>query len=124
MELDFDRAVGDLLIFTIGFMPGTTENKIRQYLSDVQQALELELFQLYREGRELFFVASESNVFDNRLLGVLTSPSCPEYLVANGIQVPYIIGFNVLRRPIIVDLVSHPYWLLGGAGYSGKTTNI
>ena len=32
MELDFDRAEGDLFIFQIDFIPGTTESKIRQYL--------------------------------------------------------------------------------------------
>lgn len=122
MELDFVRVVGDLFIFQIGFIPGTTESKIRQYLGDVQQALELELLQLHREGRELFFVVSEYNTFDNRLLGILTSPSYAEYI--KDMEIPYPIGFNVMRRPVIVDLVLHLSWLLGGAGFSGKTTGL
>lgn len=122
MKLDFVRATDDLFIFQIEFVPGTTESKIRQYLGDVKQTLKLQLFQLYRESRELFFVASEHNTFDNRLLGILTSPSYTEHI--KDMKIPYPIGFNTIRRPVIVDLVLYLSWLLGGAGFAGKTTGL
>ena len=122
LELDFVRAIGDLFIFCIEFVPGTTEDKIRKYLNDVQQTVELQLFQLYREGKNLFIIASESNTFDNRLLGILLSPSYSEY--TKNMAIPYSIGFDAMRRPVIIDLVTYCNWLLGGAGFSGKTTNM
>ena len=122
LELDFAGMVGDLFIFQIDSEPGATEDKIRNYLEDVQQKLYFDLFQLHREGRELFFAVSEDNNFDNRVLGILTSPSYAEYV--KEMKVPYPIGFNVMRRPVIVDLALYNNWLLGGAGFSGKTTGM
>jgi S-DNA-T family DNA segregation ATPase FtsK/SpoIIIE len=124
MELDFVHTVGDLLVFQIKFKPGATEDKIRNYLKDVQQTVGLQLFQLHRVGMQLFFVASEHNIFDNRLLGVLTSPLYAEYLKLNNVQIPYVIGFDVMRKPVIVDLLLYHYWLLGGAGFTGKTVGM
>ena len=122
MDLDFVRAIGNLFIFRIVFVPGTTEDKIRHFLEAVQQTLDLELCQLHLEGKRPFLVVSECNTFDNRLLGILTSPSYAEHI--KDMQIPYPIGFNVLRKPIIVDLTTYYNWLLGGAGGSGKTTNM
>jgi len=122
MELDFVQAVGDLFIIQVELAPGTTESKVRNILGDVQQSLGLQLLELYKQGMELFFVVSEYNTFDNRSLGILTSPSYPEH--TKGMKLPVPLGFNVLRKPIIVDLVSYYNWLIAGAGGSGKTTAL
>ncbi|MCL1995097.1 MAG: FtsK/SpoIIIE domain-containing protein [Defluviitaleaceae bacterium] len=122
IALDFVHASDGLFVLQIGFMPGTTEKKIRQYLGDVQQALGLELFQLHRERMNLFFVVAEHNIFDNRLLGILTSPSYAEH--TKNMVIPYAIGFNVMRRPVVVDLATYVHWLLGGSSASGKTVGV
>ena len=122
LELDFIRAVGDLFIFQVEFVPGTTEDKIRASLKDVQQTLDLELFQLHREGRDLFIVVSECNTYDNRLLRILASPVYPEYI--KDMQVPYPIGYNIMRQPVVVDLVTYIHWLMGGSSASGKTIGV
>lgn len=123
IELDFYRVVDDLFIFQIDPMPGTTEDKIRKYLRELKRTLGLQLFQLHSdESGELFFVLSEHNSFDNRLLGILTSPSYPAY--TKDMTTPYAIGFNVMRRPVVVDLVTHIHWLLGGSSSSGKTVGV
>jgi S-DNA-T family DNA segregation ATPase FtsK/SpoIIIE len=122
MKLSFVRAVGDLFVFLIKFVPGTTESKLRKNLGDIQQTLGLRLFQLHREDMDFFFVVSKHNTFDNRLLGILTSPSYPEHI--KDMAIPYPIGFDVMRKPIIADLVLYFSWLLGGASGSGKTTGI
>ena len=118
LELDFIRTAGDLFVFQVEFMPGTTEDKIRASLKDVQQALDLGLFQLHREGRDLFIVVSECNTYDNRLLRILTSPFYPKYI--KDMQVPYPIGYNLMRQPVVVDLVTYIHWLMGGSSASAK----
>lgn len=122
LKLAFVRTSNDLLVFKVKFVPGTTEDKIRQYLGDAKQALKLQLFQLHREGLELFFVTSEQESFDNRLMRILTSQVYTEY--TKDMVTPYPIGFDVLRRPVIVDLVSYTHWLLGGSPKSGKTVGV
>ena len=122
MKLKFVQAIGNLYFIKIKFIPGTTENKIRRCLGDARQALRLQLLQLHSEDMDIFFVASDDNTFDNRLFGILTSPSYGEY--TKDILIPFPIGFDVMLRPHIVDLVLYYNWLLGGAGGSGKTNGI
>jgi len=122
MKLKFVRAIGNLFIIRIKFVAGTTERKILNSLGDAQQTLRLQLLQLHREGMDLFFIASEHNTFDNRLFGILTSPLYPEY--TKDMEIPFPMGFNPMRRPVIVDLALHYRWLIGGEGTSGKTTSL
>lgn len=122
MKLNFVGAIGTLFIFKIKFVPGTSESKIKKHLGVARRSFKLELFQLHRDGYDLLFIASEYADFDNRLLGILTSPAYPE--VTKGMAVPYPIGFNVMRRPIIIDLIVYGHWLIGGGNLSGKTTGF
>lgn len=122
VELTCVHASNDLLVFKINFVPGTTEDKLRQYLGDVKQALKLQLFQMHREDAKLFFVAAKQNSFDNRLMTILTSPSYKEY--TKDMKIPYSIGFNVIRHPTVVDMTEYQHLLLGGAPNSGKTVGV
>jgi|GEM_PF-611779 len=122
MKLKFTRAIGSLYFIKIKFVPGTAESKIRRHLEDARQVLRLQLLQVHPEGMDLFFVASEDNVFDNRLFGILTSPFYPEY--TKDMAIPFPVGFNAMRTPIIVDLAQYFSCLLAEEGGSGKTTNL
>jgi DNA segregation ATPase FtsK/SpoIIIE-like protein len=122
MKLKFVRVIGDLFIFHIKFVPGTTESKIRNHLENAQQTLRLQLFQLHRENMDLFLVVSECKEFNNYLLGILTSPSYQMF--TKDMVIPFPVGFNVMRRPVIVDLVAYKNWFLGGGNSSGKTTSL
>jgi len=122
MKLKFVREENNLFIFHIKFVPGTTERKIRNHLENAQQTLGLQFFQLHREGMDLFLVVSEQKKFDNRLLGILTSPSLETF--TKNMVIPFPIGFNVMRRPVIVDLIAYKNWFVGGGGNSGKTTSL
>jgi hypothetical protein len=122
LKLYLCRVFGDLLVFKIKIFPGATEEKIQHHLGTVKQILKLQLFQLYKEGSELYFVVSKCRNFDNRLRGILTRPTYTEH--TRGMAVPFPIGFNALRKPLIVDLVSYVHWLLGGSPKSGKTVCV
>jgi S-DNA-T family DNA segregation ATPase FtsK/SpoIIIE len=122
LELKFVSVTDNLFVFRIEFILGTAEDKIRKNLSDVGQALKFPLFQLHREDSELFLVASKCKDFDNRLLGILTSPVYEEH--TKDMAIPYPIGFDVMRRPILVDLVVYKHFLIGGASNSGKTIGL
>jgi hypothetical protein len=93
-KLTLFRTFLGLIQFLIEFVPGTTENKLRQYLGDVRQTLQVQIFELYKEDTQLFFVISKNKIFDNRLLGILTSPSYEERI--KGMTLPYSIGFKWL----------------------------
>ena len=122
MDIPWYSSKGNRLMFKIKFLPGTTEKKIRFYLGDIRQALKLQLFQLHREGFKLFFVAAKEKTTDNRLLRILMHPAYKEY--TKNMSVPYVIGFDVMGRPVIVDLISYIHWLLGGSSNSGKTVGL
>jgi len=122
LELDFVRQKGSLLIYRIKFVAGTTEDRIRRYLKDVAQMLKVQLFQLHRVGRDLFLVISKDKMIDNRLLRILANPKYAEH--TKDMRIPYPIGFDVMGRPVIVDLPEYIHWLLGGSSNSGKTSGV
>jgi len=122
MEISWHMVKGNLIILKIKFIPGTTEKKIRQYLNDVRRTLKLEFLQLHHEGNKLFFVAAKHKSTSNRLLPILKRHSYREH--TKRMQTPYLIGFDVMGKPVVVDLVSYIHWLLGGSSYSGKTVGI
>jgi len=114
---------GDRFIFKVKFLPGTIESKIRTYLSDVRQALQLHLFQLHREGADLFFVATKDiDAGENRLLRIMSDPSCRE--LVEGMSLPYAVGIDAIGCPLIVDLAELTHLLIGGASNSGKTVGL
>jgi DNA segregation ATPase FtsK/SpoIIIE-like protein len=120
--ISFFCGMGDVLVYKIDFLAGASEKRLMESLKAAQQTLKLPLFQLHREAMELFFVVSENNNFDNRLLGIITSPVYND--TTKDMEVPFPIGFNAMRRPVLVDLVKYYNWLLGGSGGSGKTTSL
>jgi S-DNA-T family DNA segregation ATPase FtsK/SpoIIIE len=122
LDISWYRIEGTRMVFKIKFLPGTTENKIRTHLGDIKQALELQLFQLHREGINLFFVAAEQKFTDNRLLRILTHPTYPPH--TQDMLIPYPIGFDVMGKVIIVDLASLIHLLIGGSSHSGKTIGL
>jgi len=122
LKMSLDRIAGSRMIFKVKFLPGTTESKIRTHLGDVKQALGLQLFQLHREGRELFFVASEQEFTNNRLLRILTHKDYPAY--TENMLIPYAVGFDVMESAVIDDIASLPHLLIGGASTSGKTVGV
>ena len=121
-RLEFVHEKGNLLTYRIKFVAGTTEDRIRHYLKDVAQMLKVELFQLHRVGMDLFLVIAKDKMIDNSLLRIITNPQYAEH--TKDMQVPYPIGFNVMGRPVIVDLVKYIHWLLGGSSNSGKTVGV
>jgi len=121
-KLDYIKSDGNLFIYKIKYVPGTTENGIRKYLDEVRQTLDLQLFQLHRDNSGLYFVAVKQKAFDNRLMLVLKNPHYQEH--TKNMQIPFTVGFNVLGHPVIVDLATYVHWLIGGEGKSGKTVNI
>ena len=122
LRLIFIRASLNLIIFRIQFVPGTTEKKIMQYLGDVRQALKLQLFQMYREGKNLYFVVARQKIIDNRLMRILTNPGYRRYTGA--MKAPYPIGFNAIGNPVVVDMAAYIHWLLSGSSNSGKTIGV
>ena len=122
VELYFYSIIGDLIVFILNFALDVSENKIRKHMSEVRQRLNLKLLQTYNDGSTHFLIASKTNAIDNRLLGVLFSPSYTDR--TKDMKTPYTIGFDCIRNPIIVDFVEHPHWIFGGSSKSGKTEGI
>jgi len=122
MGLEFIRQSGNLLIYRIKHMAGTTEDRIRHYLKDVAQMLKVQLFQLHREGMDLFLVIAKDKMIDNRLLRIVANPKYADH--TKDMQIPFVIGFDVMGRPVIVDLPEYIHWLLGGSSNSGKTIGV
>lgn len=113
---------GNLVLYKVKLKGNTRQADIFDHVSDVQSRLRLPLFQVYKEGFDLCIAASEENIKYPRLLKVLNSATYKEK--SDQMNLPCIVGHNVLGQPAIVDLSTFPHLLLGGSTNSGKSVAL
>ena|GEM_PF-6404925 len=91
--------------------------------SKCEDALTLQLncpfIQVRRNKNSFSIIVSQEESIDNRLIAVLKHPRFAE--VTTGITIPWVVGFDYVNPPIIVDVAKLPTLMIGGASQYGKT---
>lgn len=113
---------GNLVLYKVKLKGNTRQADIFDHVSDVRSRLRLPLFQVYKEGFDLYIAASEEDIKYPRLPKVLNSVAYKEK--SDQMNLPCIVGHNVLGQPAIVDLSTFPHLLLGGSTNSGKSVAL
>lgn len=110
------------LVFQVIPMPGTKIGGIRERAVDVQAALQIPLFQPFkdRDGVRIFLAVSQKPVSENSLWKMLTSQAFRNSKAA----FPVALGYDLMERMVFVDLEKMPHAMYAGATRSGKSFGL
>jgi S-DNA-T family DNA segregation ATPase FtsK/SpoIIIE len=111
---------GERYIYTIKLKPGTKESLIFDRAQDIKTALQLPLFQPFREGLSICIAVSEQPITENSLQKMLESQKFHE----KGMWIPIALGYDLRGTMHFADLAKFPHSLYGGATNSGKTVGL
>lgn len=111
---------GERFIFRVCLKPGTKVSLIFERASDIQMALQLKLFQPFRNGLTLCLVVSENNAIQNSLMRMLKS----KMLYQSRYYLPVAIGYNMKQEMFFDDLAKMPHIMYAGSTNSGKSVGL
>lgn len=114
----------DRFVYKIKLLPGTRKDDIEKFAEDVRMSLKLRLLQVVKKDTAIFVIAAKDLVMDNNLLRILGNPKFVEVVTNNKIQVPHVVGFDVIGNPVIADLLKYPHIMASGTTGSGKTVGL
>jgi S-DNA-T family DNA segregation ATPase FtsK/SpoIIIE len=112
---------GERVIYEVKIKEGTMVNKVLQRTKDIQAALELPLFILYKEGKSHRLAVSERPIIENSLRKMLANPLFPREM---GMKIPIALGYDIRHEMYYADLSEFPHALYGGDTQSGKTLGL
>jgi len=110
----------DRIIFKIKLKPGAKESMVFERARDIQTALQLPLFQPFREGLSLFLAVSENPVAENSLMRILDSHA----FRSSKMWIPVALGFDMRGGARIADLGKMPHAMYAGSTGSGKSIGL
>lgn len=108
------------LIFQIDLKPGTKTSLIFERASDIQMALQIQLFQPFRDGLNLCLAVSENSVLQNSLMPMLRSKMFRQ----SKDWLPFAIGYNMRQEMLFADLAKMPHVMYAGSTNSGKSVGL
>ena len=111
---------GERYIFSVKLKAGTKEGQIFDRARDIQIALELPLFQPFRERLSICIAVSGRPITDNSLQKMLRAPA----FYSKGMWVPIGLGYDMRGDMYFADLAGFPHSLYAGATNSGKTVGL
>lgn len=116
------RIIGDRIVFPIKTRGNTREAHVRANAPEVQRILKLPLLHVVKLDFNLFLIASRKSIIYDRLLTILNTSAYRE--TCKQVQLPYIVGHDVLGGVVMEDLAQFPHLLLGGSTSSGKSVGL
>ena len=111
---------GERFVFRVYFKPGTKASLIFERASDIQMALQMQLFQPFRDGLNLFLAVSKNNTMQNSLMKMLKS----RMFYQSRDWLPIAIGYNMRQEMIFADLAKMPHVMYAGSTNSGKSMGL
>lgn len=111
---------GERFVFRVYLKPGTKASLIFERASDIQMALQMQLFQPFRDGLSLWLVVSKNNATQNSLMRMLKSR---RFYQSRG-TLPIAIGYNMRQEMIFSDLAQMPHVMYAGSTNSGKSVGL
>lgn len=112
----------DRVIYKVKLKGDTREVQFFARLSDVQLKLRLPFFRAFVQDFNIYLIVSDKEVVYDHLPGIITMEKYAERW--KSMQLPYVLGYNVVGNVMTVDLGSFPHLLLGGASNSGKSVGL
>lgn len=107
-------------IFQISPMPGTKVDGIFARAADIRAALQLPLFQPFRDGVLLFLAVSPNPVSENSLRKMLDSQAFRN----SKATLPVALGYDLMGKMVFADLEKMPHAMYVGATRSGKSIGL
>lgn len=107
-------------IFQIKLKPGTKENMIFDRASDIRTALQLPLFQPFKDGLNICLAVSEKSFTQNSLWKMLTSQKFRE----SKDWLPIALGYDMRCGMLFDDLGKMPHAMYAGSTGSGKSIGL
>lgn len=111
---------GERFVFRFCLKPGTKTSLIFERASDIQMALQMKLFQPFRDGLSLCLVVSKNNTMQNSLMKMLKS----RMFYQSRDWLPIAIGYNMRQEMIFADLAKMPHVMYAGSTNSGKSMGL
>lgn len=112
--------VSERYIFKVRPKPGTKVKKLFACAPDIKACLQFGVFELFEEKGQIYLAISYHQNDDNRLLPILKS----QVFRKNQMQIPVMLGYDMLCRPRVSDLAEMPHILYGGATGMGKSVAL
>ena len=112
----------DRICYEVKVKGTSREADVFSYASEVQSRLKLPLFHVEKKGFIICITTSDKNTKCPHLLKILGDPAYEEDL--DEAELPYVIGYDSLGQPVVVDLSEFPHLLLGGSTNSGKSVGL
>ena len=116
------KILKDRFRFGIKLLSGTRINEIKRYAKYVRMSLKLSLLEVLEEDTAIFFIVAEEVKRNYSFLRFLKNQSLADKW--KRMKLPYLVGFNVMNEPVIIDLVASNHILIGGGSGYGKTTAL
>lgn len=107
-------------IYKVKLLPGTKGSDIFTRAVDVQTALELPLFQPYKDGLHLYLAISCKAIQKNSLAAMLNSQAFRHSKAA----LPVALGYDMFGRMVIENLAKMPHAMYAGSTNSGKSVGL
>lgn len=111
---------GERHVFRVCLKPGTKASLVFERASDIQMALQMQLFQPFRDGLNLCLAVSKNNAMQNSLMRMLRSRK----FYQSRDFLPVAIGYNMRQEMIFADLAQMPHVMYAGSTNSGKSVGL
>lgn len=107
-------------IFQILPYPGTKVAKIFDCAPDIKVALQLPVFQTFRDGIKLYLKVGAISNLRNDLIAMLRSDEFQH----SPYSLPVALGYNIWGKMVFVDLKAMPHMMYAGTTNSGKSVGL
>lgn len=122
VDLRLQSVSSDCRSFTFQVLPqpGTRVGAIFEHAEDIQTALQMPFFQLFKEEVVIYLAVSEDHIRARQLLSMLKSPTFRN----SKASLPVALGYDLMGRMVIEDLEKMPHAMYVGATRSGKSVGL
>jgi len=109
------------IIFHIKMKGKTRWEQVRKCLPDVEDRVKQKL-DVYKREHRFYLVSTDPQITYDHLPVLLGKAEVQERI--GKCTLPWIVGYNFMGFPIVIDLAKVPHLLIGGSSSSGKTVGI
>ena len=107
-------------VFQIMLLPGAKTSAIFKCAADVQAALQIPFFQLFKDRMRIYLAVGKQSVTEISLCKILQSAAFQN----SQAEFPLALGCDLAGRVVIDDLEAMPHIMYAGATNSGKSTGL
>lgn len=110
----------DRIIYRLKLEPGTRVSAVFASAPDIQSALRLPLFQVFKSEMDIYLAVSMNPTSENSLSKMLTSRAFQKFRGA----LPIALGFDPRGEMIFIDLAKVMHAMYAGSTNSGKSAGL